>query len=147
MSWNYFWRGLKLDAVSPDHFITKNSLGEILDERFSKEDDHVYVTWSYKDNPPKQYELKKEYPIAYRDYVGSYKNESTNATIRIKYKKNRIIAKKGILRIPLIPFSHDQFYAPENAALFIFQRNENKAITSFKANASDFRNFNFDKVQ
>jgi hypothetical protein len=83
--------------------------------------------------------------VAFQDFKGTYHNKSTGATIRIKSKKNKTTARKGIIRIPLIPFDSDQFYAPENQALFIFMRDAAGQITGFRANAYDFRNFNFNK--
>jgi CubicO group peptidase (beta-lactamase class C family) len=141
---HYYWKGLKLSAVSPQHFVAKNDMGYRVQVRFPSDSGNV-LTESFRENPAKQYTRREDRAITYGDYSGAYKNKSTGATIKVKHKKNRIVARKGIIKIPLIPFAQDQFYAPANDALFIFKRGIDGRISGFKANAYDFRNFDFTK--
>jgi hypothetical protein len=93
-----------------------------------------------------QYHRRKETSINPADYKGAYVNKSTGARLKIKSRRGKLVARKGIiLRIPLVPFDKDQFYGPANDVLFIFQRDTNNVVINMKANASDFRNFVFEK--
>jgi hypothetical protein len=67
--------------------------------------------------------------------------------LAIKSKKNKLIARKGIIKIPLVAIGGNQFYAYQNDALFIFQQDNFGKINSLKVNASDFRNFIFTKLK
>jgi len=63
-----------------------------------------------------------------------------------KVNDDEIFAKKGIIKIDLVSFGKDSFYAPENGALFVFERSvKNDDIISLTINASDFRNVKLSK--
>jgi len=141
---NYFMRGLKLSPISPNTFAATISDGRTVKVEFTETAGQKAATETFGDKS-RNFVLRKDEPIAYRDYKGLYKNESTGATIKVKSKKDKISARKGVFRIALIPFAHDQFYAPDNDAVFIFSRDAKGSITNFKANAPDFRNFVFEK--
>ncbi len=85
--------------------------------------------------------------LQYNDYREPFINVSINAKLSIKSKKNRIFAKKGIVKIPLVPIDEDTFYATQNGVVFYFNRNNAGEIKQFKVNASDFRNFIFEKSE
>lgn len=98
-------------------------------------------------NPPRHFEKVEPVKLATRHLAGTYVNKSTNARLKVKSKGNNLLAKKGIIKIPLISFGDGQFYATKNGALFTFQLNSGGEAGSLKVNASDFRNFVFEKVK
>jgi hypothetical protein len=61
----------------------------------------------------------------------------------VKKIKNGIVARKGIIKFPLIVFDCDQFFAFQHEVLFIFERDTTGKAFRLKANAKDFRNFTF----
>jgi hypothetical protein len=63
----------------------------------------------------------------------------------VKSRNQKITARKGIIRIPLIPFKEDIFYATQNDALFFFERNADGQVIVLRINAQDFRNFKLKK--
>ena len=94
------------------------------------------------DRPPRIFHaMEKDLHPIFDDYRGVYFNASTEATIKIKRKKGKITARKGIIRIPLIPFDKDIFYAIQNDALFTFTRNSYGKVNQLTIYAWDFRNF------
>ena len=143
---NYYWKGLKLMALSPTDFVAYNPDGELVRVGFENENGIEYVTEIFREQPKVKYARHSEVgTTALEDYKGKYENASTGASIKVKIRGDKLSARKGILKIPLIAFDEDIFYAPANDALFIFQRDDNGRISSFKANAPDFRNFIFNK--
>lgn len=67
------------------------------------------------------------------------------AAIKVKSKRGELVARKGIIRLPMIDFARDQFYAYNNDALFTFVRDNRGMVTSVRVDAPDFRNFWFVK--
>jgi hypothetical protein len=144
VSRSYYGRGLKLSAVSRENFVAANDIGEPVHVDFPADtSDHTLIE-TFRDKP-KQFTRHVAHKVAFSDYAGTFQNKSTGAKIKVRNKGKKIVARKGIIRIPLIPFAEDQFYAPANDALFIFKRDTKGAISGFKANAHDFRNFDFTK--
>jgi CubicO group peptidase (beta-lactamase class C family) len=142
---NPHWKGLKLSPVTPEYYVAKNSVGETVGARFSTDSLGKHVSTTYLTNPARHYTLHKESIVPFKDFRGSYFNASTGARIKVKSKKNKLTARKGIFRIPLISFGTDTFFGPDSDVLFIFGRDQTGKVVRMKANAPDFRNFMFVK--
>jgi CubicO group peptidase (beta-lactamase class C family) len=141
----YYGKGEKISPVSNDHFIYRNDFG-MLNIHFTDTLGTVMVTSQWRDRPAVDFfPVKKDMKIRYSDFKGSYFNSSTGAKIKVRSKKDKIVARKGIIRIPLIPFDENIFYATQNDALLLFERGTDGRVTGMKINASDFRNFKFTK--
>jgi CubicO group peptidase (beta-lactamase class C family) len=141
----YYGNGEKLSPVSRDHFIYRNDFGT-LNVHFTDTLGVVMVSSQWRDRPSLDFfPVKKDLKVRYADFKGDYFNPSTGATIKVKSKKDKIVARKGIIRIPLIPFDGNIFYATQNDALLIFERDANGKVTGMKINAHDFRNFRLAK--
>lgn len=138
------WRGFKLNPVSSDYFVAYDYNNNNIQLRFSGDPANRTVTFNYMKNPERTYALLKDTPVKYDEYKGIFSNKSTGVTLKLKTRKGKLVATKGIiLKIPLIPFGPDQFYGPENDVLFIFERDTQGRVKNFKANAPDFRRFVF----
>lgn len=137
----YYGDGMKLSAIKPDYFVFKNNFGT-LHVQFKDTVGTIKLVEQWRDGPPVTLvPEKKDLKIHYDDFKGSYHNSSTGATLKVKSKKGKIVARKGIIRIPLIPFDRDIFYATQNDALLIFRRGADGEVSEMKINARDFRNF------
>lgn len=135
--------GLKILPVTPEYFKLEKTMPWGTAHAYFRDSSGVtLLRQAYRDQPFENFKpVKKDLKIHYGDYKGSFWNESTKATIKIKSKKGKIVGRKGILRIPLIPFEKDLFYGYEHDALFIFSRDEQGNISKLQLNARDFRNF------
>lgn len=141
MSGSLYHDGLKLSAVTPDYFVMKNPWGTA-HIHFRDSAGTKIMNFRWKDDPDHDLKIiQPDLKPQYESYKGSFWNESTNATIKIKSKKGKIVARKGILKIPLIPFEKDLFFAPQHDALFFFSRDASGKVDRLKINARDFRNF------
>lgn len=142
-------KGLKLNPVTPTHFIAKNPLGEFLHINFSYDDAKNLILhesfWRFKDD--KIFHKIKKAEIQPKKFKGTYKNESTGAKIKVKAKNKKIKASKGIISIPLMAFEEDTFYAFNHDALFIFDKDQTGKIIGLTVNAQDFRNFELKRVK
>lgn len=142
-TWGNQRPGAELSAVTNSHFIAKAINGRRISLKFSDDEQgfvyqfHNFDTLHFKKFVPVRVNLS--------DYRGRYQNESTSAKIKVKMKGERLIARKGIFRIPLVEFNKDQYYAADNDALFTFVRASNGSVKSLRVDASDFRNFWFQK--
>jgi CubicO group peptidase (beta-lactamase class C family) len=146
VSRHYSFKGHELSAVDSSCFIAHNFEGEMIKIQFSEEQGRIVLKETFR-NSTRHYIRRVDEPISFSDFKGRFENKSTGASIFVKEGKGKISARKGIFRICLIPFAKDQFYAPDNQALFVFRRNSAGQITGFLAHAYDFRNFNFEKVK
>jgi CubicO group peptidase (beta-lactamase class C family) len=141
MSGSLYHDGIKLSAVTSDYLIFKNAWGAG-HANFTDSAGTTLLTFRWRDQPSRTLKpIDKNLKVSYGNYRGAFWNESTNATIKVKRKKTKILARKGIIKIPLIPFEKDLFYAPQHDALFIFGRDESGRVNRLKINAGDFRNF------
>jgi CubicO group peptidase (beta-lactamase class C family) len=145
ISASYHGTGISLRKVAASNFSATTDSGKRIYFRI----DSVKQTFEeqFEGSEPVMFQPIEKINLSAKAYLGKYLNESTGAKLKITKSKNGVAARKGIIRIPLIPFGHDQFYAFNNDALFIFQRNEREQINSLKVNASDFRNFIFTKFK
>ena len=139
--------GLPLKSVTDSFFVAKTREGNQVSVAFHKGKGGVHFEEQFMTDPPRRFEKVEPSKLSTRHLTGTYINKSTNARLKVKSNGNNLLAKKGIIRIPLIPFGGDQFYATKNDALFIFQQNSNGEAGSLKVNASDFRNFVFEKMK
>lgn len=138
-------KGLELKPISAEHFVATNPLNYKIHFRFPTDSINV-VREQFRSNQPVFFKRAKQLSPDYMSYRGKFRNESTGALIKIKAKRQKIVAKKGIIKIPLIPFDEDKFYAINNDALFTFSR-ENGTVSSLLVNAWDFRNFRLEKAE
>lgn len=142
-TWGNQRPGAELSAVTESHLVAKARNNRTITLKFNDDGQgfvyqfHNYDTLHFKKFSPEKVSLS--------DYRGRYKNQSTGAKIKVKKKGERLIARKGIFRIPLVDFNKDQFYAADNDALFTFVRDNNGLVRSLRVDASDFRNFWFQK--
>lgn len=141
---SYHHDGLKLDPISANEFIAKNPIGKYLHITFTDTHGGIQLLEQYESEKRTLSKVEK-ISINYDDYRGLFINKSVDAKLNIKSKKDKIFAKKGILKIPLIPIGEDTFYDTQNNALFIFERDKTDQVTHLKVNANDFRNFIFIK--
>jgi hypothetical protein len=132
----------ELSAVTSSHFITKLR-NWIISLKF--DEDGQGFEYQFHDDKPLHFTKSDTIRNVLSDYTGRYKNHSTGATIKVKKKGTKLVVHKGIIRIPMTNFAIDQFYAPGNDALFTFVRDEKGTVRSVRADASDFRNFWFEK--
>ena len=140
-------KGLKLNAINENYFVAENPSKEFIHVRFLNDStDKLILHEKYLDKVDLKFSLCKPTEIKSGDYKGTYINESTLAKIKVKAKNKQIKAKKGIIRIPLIPFKDDIFYATQNDALFLFDRNSAGQVVGLRINAQDFRNFKLKKA-
>jgi CubicO group peptidase (beta-lactamase class C family) len=140
-------KGLNLKAVTNNFFVAKNRNGYQLKFTFNNDSIDSSFEEQFSDNKPWKFEKIENTARPLTDFKGTYFNESTQVSLAIKSKKNKLIARKGIIKIPLVAFGGNQFYAYQNDALFIFQQDNFGKINSLKVNASDFRNFIFTKLK
>jgi len=142
-------KGCPHTSVNKNEFIPHNSLGHPNQVLFNKDNDEITFTEHFDEGPYKQEDNKfkkvKVDNLDYPSYAGTYLELNHNSKIKIKSKKGKIIAKKSILKIPLIPIEKDKFYSPDYQVLFIFKRNESNQIKSLLINSWNFRNFNLIK--
>ena len=144
---NYNVKGLKLNAINENYFVAKNTSGEFIHIHFLRDSvENLILHEEYLDKVNLKLSSCKPAEIQSGDYKGTYINESTLAKIKVRAKNKKIKAKKGIIRIPLIPLKKDIFYATQNDALFLFDRNPTGQVVGLKINARDFRNFKLKKV-
>lgn len=142
LSGSLYHDGIKLSAVTPEYFNFVHKTWGTSHVHFRDSAGVTLLKHGWRKDPRLDFKpLKKNLQVEYNDYKGSFWNESTDATIKVKSKKGRIVGRKGILRIPLIPFDKDLFYATQHDALFIFSRDASGKINRLKINARDFRNF------
>ena len=141
---SYHHAGLKLNSIAVNNFVAKNPIGKYLHINFTDTPNGVQLLEQYEG---KKRVLSKveDMNVSYDEYRGLYINRSVDAKLSIKSRKDRIFAKRGIIKIPLIPIGKDTFYDTHNSALFIFERDETNQVIHLKVNAYDFRNFVFEK--
>lgn len=142
--------GFELKPVSTNRFIAFNPEGEMIDLTFSMDDQREWEIHQHFRNEEKIIARLQtsDQQIDYGVYEGKYYNKSVGTSIDVKTKKDKIIARKGFIKIDLIPFGKDSFFAPENDALFLFSRDgKGGRIESLVINASDFRNFKFERKE
>lgn len=142
---SYHGKGIRFKKVSSTNFFATTDSGKRI--YFTTDSINRTFEEQFEGGESVKFELVEKLNPNAKEYVGKYVNESTEAKLKITQSKNGIVAHKGIIRIPLVPFGKDQFYAYNNDALFIFQRNEKGQVDSLKVNASDFRNFIFTKLK
>jgi len=144
---SYYHDGLKLSPVDPLHFVAKNPGGEYIHIYFSTNvAGEITLKEKFRDNEVTLTQLQDTGALPnYGEYAGTYFNSSVKATIKVKAQKDRLVARKGIIKIPLIVFEKDVFYAPQNMAVFNFMRDQQGTIRQIIVNAPDFRNFKFEK--
>ena len=147
ISASYYHKGLLLKPIADSIFMATNGAGSTIRFVFDKTSEGVVFEEQFMTNPPRRFEKVQLVKSSSRVFTGVYVNKSTGARLKVKSKGAELLAKKGIIRIPLIPFGENQFYATKNDALFIFQRDSTEQVKSIKVNASDFRNFVFEKVK
>ncbi len=139
--------GLKISPVSHTYFKFTHPQWGTSHVHFRDSSGVILLQHGWRDQPLEEFKpISKSLKINYRDFKGAYWNKSTGATIKVKSKKGKIVARKGIIRIPLIPFNNDLFFGYEHDALFIFSRNEKGEVDRLKINARDFRNFKMQKI-
>jgi hypothetical protein len=107
----------------------------------------LYFEEQFQENASLRFDIIENKKVNLNSFNGLYYNETTRVRLRIKNKKHKLIAKKGVIKIPMVGFGRNQFYAYNNDALFIFQSDEKGQVNSLKVNASDFRNFIFTKFK
>lgn len=141
---SYYHDGLRLDPIATNKFIAKNPIGKYLHITFKYTVEGTQLLEKYE-GKERQLSKVKELTVDYNEYSGLFINKSVDANLTIKSRKNRIFAKKGIIKIPLIPIDKDIFYDTNNSALFIFERDAKEQVVQLKVNANDFRNFIFER--
>jgi CubicO group peptidase (beta-lactamase class C family) len=144
---SYYSEGTLMKPVEEKVFILTNRSGTQVQFTFGKNKNGHFFDEKYQNESPWHFEQIQPQKFVPRNFKGVYLNTTTGARLKVKAKGDKLLAKKGIIRIPLIDFGPDQFYATQNDALFIFQRDANRKIISLKVNAADFRNFIFEKVK
>jgi CubicO group peptidase (beta-lactamase class C family) len=143
MSGYFKGEGLQISPVTAEYFkLTKPAVWGNAHAYFKDSAGVTFLRQAYRDEPMEDFRpVEKNLTFHYKDFKGAFWNESTRATIKIKAKKGKIVARKGIIRIPLTPFKDDLFFGYEHEALFIFNRNAEGKVDRLKINARDFRNF------
>ena len=150
---SYFPRGkgYPFNALSNNQFLRYNRAGKPYKLTFKAIDNDFYMIEEFERELPESedwmFKRISELPFNYNEYIGTYVDEQHGAKIKIKAGKNRIIAKKSILKIPLIQLEKGCFYSSEYEVLFYFLRDESGKVESLKINAVDFRNFRLTKKQ
>ncbi len=144
---HYSAKGLKLHAVSENYFVAKNPSDEYLHIYFLSDSTSGHALREvYLDKVDLKFSAYKPVQVQPDDYKGTYVNESTGARIKVSTSKGGIKARKGIIRIPMTVFKADVFYATQNNALFVFERNKVNTVIGLKINAEDFRNLRLNKI-
>lgn len=138
-------KGYSFDALNNNQFFKINSAGYPILLSFESTTDGFIFTEKFDQGPWKHedWTFKKidDLPLDPNEYKGVYRDSQHGAKIKIKIKKSGIIAKKSIIKIPLIRLDNDSFFSPEYDALFLFKRNDSRVIQSMIINSTDFRNF------
>lgn len=144
---SYYHDGLNLSPIDSQHFVAKNMGGEHIHIHFSSNDHgETTIKENFRDKEITFTQLQKtDSSPNFAEYAGNYLNSGVDATLKVKAKKDKIFARKGIIKIPLISFGKDVFYAPQNIATFHFKRNQQGKVNQIIVNAPDFRNFRFEK--
>jgi hypothetical protein len=145
VSASYYHDGLLLKPIDDNVFIATNRTGSTVRFTFVKTPEGVVFDEQFMTNTPWRFEKVQPDKVTGHLFTGAFVNKSTGARLKVKSKGTGLLARKGVIRIPLIPFGDNQFYATKNDALFIFQPDSNGQVQSIKVNASDFRNFVFEK--
>lgn len=144
---SYRGDGTPLKAIADTAFVLTTHSGTQIEFSFGKKERGNYFDEKYVTEPPWRFEQIHPQQYSAEDFKGAFVNRTTAARLKVKMKRKKLMARKGIIQIPLVDFGPDQFYAIDNDALFIFQRNAQGKVTSLKVNASDFRNFIFERVK
>lgn len=135
------FKGFEMNPVSKSRFIAYNPEGERIDLTFVKNGEgELEIHQDFRDQKSVIKKIMSPEKREFVDYVGTYQSKSPKMSIRIKLNGDEIFAKKGIIKIDLIPFGKDSFFAPENDALFVFEKKGGDRIAYLIINASDFRN-------
>jgi CubicO group peptidase (beta-lactamase class C family) len=142
ISAGYYGKGIKLSATTQNHFMTTLGNGKLIQFQFENDSAQLVLKEIFGEKIG-YFKKMKEFKPVFTDFLGSYVNESTGAKLKVKKKKNGVVARKGIIKFPIMVFDRDQFYAYEHDALFIFERDASGKVIRLKANARDFRNFIF----
>lgn len=139
-------KSLPFEALDTNQFLAYNSAGHPIHLTFNSADNEFTFTERFTEGPWKHEDwiFKKVNNESYntREYSGTYRDKQHNSKIKIKVKKDKILAKKSILRIPMIRLEEDCFFSAEYDVSFFFSRNKLEKVESVKINAIDFRNFN-----
>jgi CubicO group peptidase (beta-lactamase class C family) len=141
-TWGRQRPGVELNSLTNSHFIGVTKRNRVISIKFDQ-DNEGFTYVFYGDTL--HFRRSEQVGNVLADYEGHFKNASTGATLKIKKKGEKLIARKGIFRIPLMEFSKDKFYAAYNDALFTFVRNDKNQVQSLRVDAPDFRNFWFGK--
>jgi hypothetical protein len=145
---HYSAKGLKLNAVNEHYFVAKNPSDEYVHFYFTSDSTSgLAFREVYLDKVDLKFSVYKPVEVQNDDYAGTYINESTGARIKVRTSKGGIKARKGIIRIPMTVFKKDVFYATQNNALFVFERNYVNNVIGLKIHAEDFRNFRLNKIR
>ncbi|MEM6360709.1 MAG: serine hydrolase domain-containing protein [Bacteroidota bacterium] len=137
-------KGYPFDALSTSQFLRYNLAGNPYKLTFEPTDDGFNMIERFEGRSL-VFDQLNGLPFDINEYVGTYIDKQHGAKIKVKGRKNRIIAKKSILKIPLIKFENDCFYSSEYEVLFYFMRDGSGKVESVKINAIDFRNFSLTK--
>ncbi|MEM7548504.1 MAG: serine hydrolase domain-containing protein [Bacteroidota bacterium] len=142
-------KGYPFNSLSNNQFLRYNRAGKPYKLTFKTIDDDSYMIEEFEREPTGSedwiFKRISELPFDVNEYVGTYIDKQHGAKVKIKKRKNKIIAKKSIIKIPLVQFERDCFYSSEYEVLFYFLRDESGKVESIKVNAIDFRNFGFTK--
>lgn len=134
------------NSVNENHYITRNGRGDTVHIRFEEQNQSNILKegfWMYDEDW--EFTRRKSNTYNPQEYSGTYTESNHDTSIRIKARKNKIIARKSLFKIPLIMLDKDLFFSPEHSAVFIFHRDENGKVKRLQLNSNDFRNFNFSK--
>ena len=140
-------KGLNLKATKSGLFVANTRDGRQIMITFDEDATKSSFEEQIAENKPRKFVEIENLSSQLTEFNGIYHNETTQVRLKVRSKRKKLIASKGIIKIPMIAFGDNQFYAYENDALFIFQRDSTGKVASLKVNASDFRNFIFTKLK
>ena len=146
LSWAVKGAGYPFEALSSNEFVRYTKSGYPYLLKFDSVGSGFQFTESFVGSLPNQkdwvFKKTNDSPFDIEDFLGTYKDKQHQTKIKIRKNKDKIFAKKSIIKIPLIRLEDDCFYSPEYEVLLLFQRNTAGEIEALKINAEDFRNFN-----
>ena len=141
------YKGLRFQNVSKDHLYATNTNGNPINLFFEEEDGQPILREDYVDHESDWvFKKKGDFKIQSSDYTGTYKDPFHGAFFQVKEKKGKLIAKKGLLKVELIPFERDVFLGDYDI-MFFFERSANGRISNVLLNLDNLRNFQLDKVK
>ena len=140
-------RGLRFGNIAQDHLYATNTNGNPINLYFENKDSGLILRENYIDHE-NDWVFTKYDPVKFdpADYKGTYKDPYHGAFFKIKEKKGKLVAKKGLLKVKMMQLKPDTFLGDYDV-LFLFERSAANKVSGLLLNIDNLRNFQLEKVR